>query len=88
MTRQKKMLMDTIALAVRGLDDFGKIAPAVRELGERHVDYGATMRDYKFVGQALLDTLAQFLGDAFTPEAELAWREIYSTLVRTMTELD
>jgi ferredoxin/hemoglobin-like flavoprotein len=88
MQRQKKMLMDTIALAVRGLDDFGKIAPAVRELGERHVDYGATMRDYKFVGQALLDTLAQFLGDAFTPEAELAWREIYSTLVRTMTELD
>jgi ferredoxin/hemoglobin-like flavoprotein len=88
MQRQKKMLMDTIALAVRGLDDFGKIAPAVRELGERHVDYGATMRDYKFVGQALLDTLAQYLGDAFTPEAELAWREIYSTLVRTMTELD
>jgi serine/threonine protein kinase/ferredoxin/hemoglobin-like flavoprotein len=88
MTRQKKMLMDTIALAVRGLDDFGKIAPAVRELGERHVDYGATLKDYKFVGQALLDTLAQFLGDAFTPEAELAWREIYSTLVRTMTELD
>jgi serine/threonine protein kinase/ferredoxin/hemoglobin-like flavoprotein len=88
MTRQKKMLMDTIALAVRGLDDFGKIAPAVRELGERHVDYGATMRDYKFVGHALLDTLAQFLGEGFTPEAELAWREIYSTLVRTMTELD
>jgi ferredoxin/hemoglobin-like flavoprotein/tRNA A-37 threonylcarbamoyl transferase component Bud32 len=88
MTRQKKMLMDTLALAVRGLDDFGKIAPAVRALGERHIDYGATMRDYKFVGQALLDTLAQFLGDGFTPEAELAWREIYSTLVRTMTELD
>jgi ferredoxin/hemoglobin-like flavoprotein/tRNA A-37 threonylcarbamoyl transferase component Bud32 len=88
MVRQKKMLMDTLALAVRGLDDFGKIAPAVRELGQRHVDYGATIRDYKFVGQALLDTLAQFLGDGFTPEAELAWREIYSTLVRTMTELD
>ena len=85
MQRQQKMLMDTLALAVRGLDDFGKIAPAVRELGERHVDYGATLRDYKFVGQALLNTLAKFLGEAFTPEAELAWREVYSTLVRTMT---
>ncbi|HVI03436.1 MAG TPA: globin family protein, partial [Enhygromyxa sp.] len=85
MARQQKMLMDTLALAVRGLDDFAKIEAAVRELGERHVDYGATLRDYKFVGQALLNTLARFLGDAFTPEAELAWREVYSTLVRTMT---
>ena len=85
MARQQRMLMDTLALAIRGLDDFGKIEQAVRELGDRHVDYGATMRDYKMVGQALLTTLERFLGDAFTPEAELAWREVYSTLVRTMT---
>ncbi|PRP97537.1 Serine/threonine-protein kinase Pkn1 [Enhygromyxa salina] len=85
MQRQHKMLTDTLALAVRGLDNFAKIEDAVRELGERHVDYGATLRDYKFVGQALLATLERFLGDAFTPEAELAWREVYSTLVRTMT---
>ncbi|HLT37165.1 MAG TPA: globin domain-containing protein, partial [Enhygromyxa sp.] len=85
MVRQQKMLMDTLTLAIRGLDDFAKIEAAVRELGERHVDYGATLKDYKFVGQALLTTLERFLGDAFTPEAELAWREVYSTLVRTMT---
>jgi serine/threonine protein kinase/hemoglobin-like flavoprotein len=87
MARQQKMLMDTLALAIRGLDDFAKIEQAVRELGERHVDYGASMRDYKMVGQALLTTLERFLGDAFTAEAELAWREVYSTLVRTMTEI-
>jgi serine/threonine protein kinase/hemoglobin-like flavoprotein/class 3 adenylate cyclase len=85
MPRQQKMLMDTLTLAIRGLDDFGKIEAAVRALGERHVDYGATMRDYKFVGQALLNTLERFLGNEFTPEAELAWREVYSALVRTMT---
>jgi ferredoxin/hemoglobin-like flavoprotein/tRNA A-37 threonylcarbamoyl transferase component Bud32 len=85
MVRQRKMLMDTLALAIRGLDDFAKIEATVRELGERHVDYGATLRDYKFVGQALLNTLERFLGDAFTAEADLAWREVYSTLVRTMT---
>ena len=86
MGRQQKMLVDTLALAVRGLDDFEKIQQAVRELGERHVDYGASLRDYKFVGQALIGTIERFLGDAFTPEIELAWREVYSTLVRTMTE--
>jgi serine/threonine protein kinase/hemoglobin-like flavoprotein len=86
MARQRQMLMDTIALAVRGLDDVGAIAGALRELGQRHVGYGATLRDYKFVGQALIETLAEFLGDAFTPEAELAWREIYSVLVRAMNE--
>jgi hemoglobin-like flavoprotein/class 3 adenylate cyclase len=85
MQRQQKMLIDTLAIAVRGLDDFAKIEGAVRELGERHVDYGATLRDYKFVGQALLGTLGRFLGDSYTPEVELAWREVYSTLVRTMT---
>ncbi len=85
MRRQNKMLMDTLSLAVRGLDDFSKLESAVRELGQRHVDYGVELRDYKFVGQALIETLEQLLGDAFTPEAELAWREVYSTLVRTMT---
>jgi serine/threonine protein kinase/ferredoxin/hemoglobin-like flavoprotein len=86
MVRQRRMLMDTLALAVRGLDDFDKIAGAVRDLGRRHVDYGVSLRDYKFVGRALIETLAEFLGDAFTPEAELAWREVYSALVRAMTE--
>jgi serine/threonine protein kinase/hemoglobin-like flavoprotein len=84
MERQRKMLMDTLGLAVRGLDDFGKIENAVRELGARHVDYGVRLKDYKYVGQALIGTLRSFLGDDFTPDAELAWREVYSSLVRTM----
>lgn len=85
MARQQQMLMDTLALAVRGLDDFAAIEATVRELGQRHVDYGATLSDYKHVGGALLATLQRYLGEDFTPEVELAWREVYSTLVRTMT---
>jgi serine/threonine protein kinase/hemoglobin-like flavoprotein/class 3 adenylate cyclase len=84
MERQRRMLTDTIGFAVRGLDDFAQVESAVRDLGLRHVDYGVSLTDYKFVGQALLGTLRRFLGEEFTPEVELAWREIYSTLVRTM----
>ncbi|PRQ03328.1 Serine/threonine-protein kinase Pkn1 [Enhygromyxa salina] len=85
MDRQRKKLMNTLTLTVKGLDDFANIEGTVRELGRRHADLGASLTDYKAVGEALLSALERFLGEAFTPEVELAWREVYSNLVRTMT---
>ncbi len=38
------------------------------------------------MGQALLATLAYFLGDAWTPELQRGWTEAYSLVARTMIQ--
>ncbi len=81
---QGRKLMQMIGLAVKSLDRLEQILPAVQSLGARHVAYGVRERDYETVGQALLWTLRQGLGDAFTPEVETAWGEVYATLAAAM----
>ncbi len=86
MTMQGRKLMEMIGTAVAGLDNIESILPAVRELGARHADYGAEPEHYQVVGEALLWTLEQGLGDAFTQEAKQAWSEAYGVLSSTMIE--
>jgi hemoglobin-like flavoprotein len=83
MTEQGRMLMQMIAIAVRGLDHLDTIVPAVKSLGQRHAGYGVKAEDYTTVGSALLWTLEQGLGDAFTPEVKEAWTEVYTVLATT-----
>jgi hemoglobin-like flavoprotein len=73
MTEQRKLLMTMLGTAVGGLDCFDRIVPAVQALGQRHKGYGVTEANFATVGQALLWTLEQGLGDAFTPDVREAW---------------
>lgn len=83
---QGKKLMLMIGLAVRGLNDLGKLVPAVEDLGRRHVAYGVRKKDYETVGAALLWTLEKGLGDAFTPDVKEAWTVVYTVLATTMQQ--
>jgi len=83
---QKKALMATISFAVAMLNHPDKLVPAVQDLGVRHAKYGVTPDHYGTVGAALLWTLEQGLGDAWTPEAKAAWTEVYGILSSTMIE--
>jgi hemoglobin-like flavoprotein len=84
MGRQGRMLMQTINIAVTSLDRLEKIQPAIEDLGRRHAGYGVTHEHYSSVGGALLWTLRQGLGEAFTPEVEEAWAETYWSLASIM----
>jgi len=84
MEEQGAKLMKMIGVAVNGLDRLEQIVPAVQELGVRHVGYGVKDKDYDTVGEALLWTLGQGLGDAFTSEVHDAWAEVYGLLAGTM----
>ena len=81
---QGKKLMQMITVAVRGLNEPAKLLPAVEDLGRRHVGYGVRKKDYETVGTALLWTLEQGLGTAFTTEVKTAWAETYTVLAKTM----
>ena len=85
LTEQKKKLMDMLGTAVDSLHKLDTILPAVQALGWRHKGYGVTAAHYAPVGAALLWTLEQGLGDAFTPEVKGAWTEAYSALAGVMT---
>ena len=83
---QKHKLMQMINVAVVGLNRLDAIVPAVQALGARHVDYGVEESHYDTVGAALLWTLEQGLGEAFTPEVKEAWTATYTLLATTMQE--
>jgi len=84
LTEQGRKLMQMLGLAVNSLDRMEQLLPVVRSLGTRHVSYGVRDRDYGTVGQALLWTLRKGLGDAFTPDVEAAWSNVYATLASAM----
>jgi len=84
MKEQGKKLTQMITAAVRGLDRLDTIVPAVEALGRRHVGYGVQDSHYETVGEALLWTLEQGLGERFTSETAAAWTATYTLLSETM----
>ncbi len=88
MAKQGKKLMQTINVAVAGLQRLDAILPAVEALGRRHVGYGVREEHYESVGAALLWTLGQGLGEEFTPEVEEAWAETYWTMATVMKDAE
>ena len=81
---QGKKLMTMIAFAVRGLDNLAALVPAVQTMGKRHTGYGVEDSHYATVGAALIWTLGQGLGPAFTDEVKEAWTAVYTILADTM----
>jgi hemoglobin-like flavoprotein len=76
--------MQMLGLAVNSLDRIEQLLPALQSLGTRHVVYGVRDKDYDTVGRALLWTLRKGLGEAFTPDVEAAWSNVYATLASAM----
>ena len=83
-TEQGKRLTQMIGAAVNKLDNLETLVPILENLAVRHVSYGVKNSHYETVGAALLKTLAQGLGDSFTPEVHAAWSEVYAIMSSTM----
>lgn len=86
MTEQGRKLMTMIDAAVNGLSHLDRLVPTVQGLGRRHAGYGVRDEDYDTVATALVWTLGQGLGDAFTPEVKAAWIKTYTLLAATMKD--
>ena len=86
MRQQGKKLMDMISTGVANLKKLDRIIPSVRALGQRHVAYGVREEHYETVGSALLWTLEQGLGEAWTVELASAWVTVYTLLASTMRQ--
>ena len=84
MVRQGERLMAMIGAAVGLLEQPARLLPVLHGLGRRHAGYGVMPSHYDTVGAALLRTLRDGLGEAFTPEVEQAWEAMYAMVAREM----
>ena len=86
MQEQGRKLMATINTAVNSINKLDVLLPIIQDLGRRHIGYGVKDKDYDSVGAALLWTLEQGLGDAFTAEVKEAWTLTYNTIAKVMMD--
>ena len=84
MKEQGRKLMATLAVVVNSLNNISAVLPAASALAKRHVAYGVKPAHYTPVGEALLWTLQQGLGAAWTPELAVAWSAAYGVLSEYM----
>jgi hemoglobin-like flavoprotein len=86
MHQQGERLMTMIGAAVDLLDQPDNLIPVLRKLGARHVNYGVRDEHYTTVGGALLKTLGQGLGAAYTDDVHAAWVALYRVVSHTMMD--
>jgi hemoglobin-like flavoprotein len=84
--KQKAMLLGTLVLLRKSLRDLEAIIPKLRELGARHVAYGAEPEHYPVVGEVLLASMAELAGPAWSPEYERAWTAAFGVVAGAMIE--
>ena len=83
---QKTMLLGTLVLLRKSLRDLDAIVPKLRELGARHVAYGAQPEHYPVVGAVLIASMAEIAGEAWRPEYEQAWGAAFEVVAGAMIE--
>jgi hemoglobin-like flavoprotein len=77
---QARKLIALITFAVNKLNSFEEIISDVEALGKRHVAYGVHPKHYEIVGDTLLWTLEQGLGEKWNGDLLVAWSNLYGIL--------
>ena len=86
MAGQRKMLKGALVMVIENLRKPEVLSQSLKGLGARHVKYGALPEHYPLVGNSLLKSLAQYAGDAWTPELKQAWTDAYGAITELMLE--
>lgn len=76
MKEQSKKLAATLDALVESVDDWEKIVPVLRELGQRHAGYGVKEQHYDKVCSALVWAFGQALQPGFDDEVRAAWTAV------------
>lgn len=71
---QQRKLVQSLIVIMKSLDQPEKLQPFLVELGGRHHGYHVQERHYGYVAQVLMQTLAEFLKQDWTPELAHEWQ--------------
>ena len=83
---QRRKLMMTFNMAVHGMRYPKPLIEGLQRLGKSHAAVGVQPEHYDLVGQALLSTLADYLGEEYTPQVADAWTAAYSLIAESMQQ--
>ena len=84
MRAQGQKLMTTLNTVIIAPDKLDAIIPAIKKIGERHVDYGVKDEHYDTVGDALIWTLGAGIKNDFTEDTKAAWIDTYTLVTKIM----
>jgi hemoglobin-like flavoprotein len=86
MDKQKSKLIESLELVMGNIHNPEAFASILKNLGHKHVSYGAVLTDYPLIGDALLQALERHLGKDWNPEVERAWILGYQKISELMAE--
>lgn len=86
MAAQKRHLATALALVVRHAANLPELAEPLREMGARHVRYGAAEAHYPIVRDVLVATLAEQAGTSWSVELTRDWRAALDAVASYMLE--
>lgn len=81
---QADMLTRALVAVLDHLEDAPWLTQTLGGMGKKHMTYGVTPEHFDMVGTALLETLAQVAGDAWTAELAQAWTDAYGAIAGLM----
>jgi hemoglobin-like flavoprotein len=84
MGRQRQHLLAALATVARNLHQASALEAPLRELGARHLAYGALPEHYPIVREALLDALAETAGQAWSTQLHADWRAALDQVAAAM----
>jgi nitric oxide dioxygenase len=84
MEKQKVKLIESLKLVMVNVYNTEALTFILKNLGKRHVQYGAVLTDYPLIGDALLQSLDRHLGEDWTPEVRETWTLAYQMIADTM----
>ena len=82
MSVQRSHLAGALDAVVRQLREPQALTEPLRALGARHALYGVSERDFDLVGEVLLATLEQGLGELWTEPTKRAWTAAWGVMSR------
>lgn len=84
MVQQGRHLIETLGKVVTGLSSLNVMIPSLRQLAERHVDYGVEDRHYAVAGDALIHMVTVHGGPTIDNATVEAWRTVYTLIANIM----
>ena len=86
LTVQSVKLGCMLSYVIAKYESMDDVLQEVKALAKRHKKYGVRDEHYKAMGEALLWTLEQGLGEYWSAGLGTAWKEFYETLAAQMKD--